>query len=272
MGHGDDAGLRVPPRVAPIQAVVLLVKAEGGAGEAAIALADELRAAGVRVHLDDRVDTTFGRRAVDWELKGVPVRLEVGPRDIAEGNVVVARRDTGEKVTVGLRGAAGAVEATLEQVQATLLEEATTRRDDRTVDVATVDEAADAAQTGFAVRRGTRSAPKASCASVRRVRRSGACACPTAACPLPATTVLALLSVVRTDVCDLRPVAPPQVGVHDADRGYVMIRTILQVMGAWCLVSVPASLFVGRLIAHGQQPHLQPATVDLRQPRRLTAA
>src|SRR5206468_9092461 len=80
MGHGDDAGLRLPPVLAPVQAVVLLVRAEDGAGERAAALAAELADAGVRVQLDDRVDAGFGRRAVEWELKGVPVRLEVGPR------------------------------------------------------------------------------------------------------------------------------------------------------------------------------------------------
>ncbi len=72
MGHGDDAGLRLPPRIAPVQAVVLLVKPEDGAGEAAAALAEELRGRNIRVQLDDRTDTSFGRRAVDWELKGAP--------------------------------------------------------------------------------------------------------------------------------------------------------------------------------------------------------
>ena len=79
MAHGDDAGLRVPPRLAPVQVVVLAVRTEDGAGEAAAALAEQLRAAGIRVELDVRTDLSFGRRVVDWELKGVPVRVEVGP-------------------------------------------------------------------------------------------------------------------------------------------------------------------------------------------------
>src|SRR5437868_1674255 len=83
----------------PVQVVVLLVRNEEGAGERAAALAAELVAAGHRVELDDRVDTSFGRRAVDWELKGVPVRVEVGPRDLAEGNVTIVRRDAGTKDT-----------------------------------------------------------------------------------------------------------------------------------------------------------------------------
>src|SRR5690606_10640306 len=81
MAHGDDAGLRLPPALAPTQVVVVLVRDEGGAGAAADALVADLRAAGHRVELDARVDQSLGRRAVDWELKGVPVRVEVGPRD-----------------------------------------------------------------------------------------------------------------------------------------------------------------------------------------------
>ncbi len=105
MGHGDDAGLRVPPALAPIQAVVVLVRDEEGAGERAATLAAELAGSGVRVRFDDRVETGFGRRAVEWELKGVPVRIEVGPRDLAAGTVTLVRRDVaGEKATVPLEG------------------------------------------------------------------------------------------------------------------------------------------------------------------------
>jgi prolyl-tRNA synthetase len=150
MGHGDDAGLRLPPRVAPVQVVVLLVKPDDGAAEAAAALADELRGRGMRVQLDDRVDTSFGRRAVDWELKGAPVRVEVGPRDIAVGNVVVVRRDNGEKTTVPVGKTADAVADALEAAQAALLATATERRDSRTVAVATAEDAHAAAQDGFA--------------------------------------------------------------------------------------------------------------------------
>ena len=88
MAHGDDDGLRVPPALAPIQVVVLLVRDEDGAGERGRRLADELRARRRAGRASTTsVDTSFGRRATDWELKGVPVRIEVGPRDLAEGNV-----------------------------------------------------------------------------------------------------------------------------------------------------------------------------------------
>ncbi len=106
MTHGDDDGLVVPPRLAATQAVVLLVKDDGGAGEAARTLAAELAAAGVRARLDDQVAQSFGRRATDWELKGVPIRVEVGPRDLAQGQVTLVRRDTGVKVPVPVGEAA----------------------------------------------------------------------------------------------------------------------------------------------------------------------
>ncbi len=132
MAHGDDLGLRLPPRLAPTQVVVVLVRAEGGAPAAAERLVDELRRAGHRATLDARVEVSFGRRAVDWELKGVPVRVEVGPRDLASGHVTVVRRTDGGKRQVPLAEAAGAVAGDLETAQAALLAEATERRDART--------------------------------------------------------------------------------------------------------------------------------------------
>ena len=92
MAHGDDDGLRIPPRLAPVQVVVLAVRDEGEVVERCAKLADELRAAGVRVQLDAKTDVSMGRRATDWELKGVPVRLEVGPRDLADGVATLVRR------------------------------------------------------------------------------------------------------------------------------------------------------------------------------------
>jgi prolyl-tRNA synthetase len=150
MGHGDDAGLVVPPRLAPIQAVVLLVRDEEGTGAAAAQLADELKAAGVRVRLDAQVATSFGRRAVDWELKGVPVRVLVGPRDLAEGRVGLVRRDTGDEVTVPVGEAAAAVARMLDDVQASMLASAVRRRDDRTVEATSIEEAIEGAKLGFA--------------------------------------------------------------------------------------------------------------------------
>jgi prolyl-tRNA synthetase len=150
MSHGDDAGLRVPPRLAPIQVVVLVVRADDGAGETAARLAADLRRAGVRVELDERVDIPFGRRAVDWELKGVPVRVELGPRDIASGSVSLVRRNTGAKEPLALESTVAAVPKLLDDIQGALLQEATELRDHRTVDVDNLDQAYEAAQHGFA--------------------------------------------------------------------------------------------------------------------------
>jgi prolyl-tRNA synthetase len=150
MAHGDDAGLRLPPVLAPIQAVVLVIRDEGGVTDAADELVAELRGAGVRADLDGRADISFGRRATDWELKGVPVRVEVGPRDLANGEVTLVRRDTGTKVQVPLAGAAAAVTAALEAAQADLYAGALERRDAATAEVTTLAEAHEAALTGFA--------------------------------------------------------------------------------------------------------------------------
>jgi prolyl-tRNA synthetase len=150
MVHGDDSGLVVPPALAPIQAVVLLVRDEEGAGRAAEMLAADLKSEGVKVRLDAQVATTFGRRATDWELKGVPVRIEVGPRDLAEGIVTVVRRDSGDKQQVSVAEVATLVPVLLAEIQASLLAAATRSRDDRTVEAATVEEAVEAGKVGFA--------------------------------------------------------------------------------------------------------------------------
>jgi prolyl-tRNA synthetase len=150
MAHGDDAGLRLPPRLAPPQCVVLLVRDEDGAGDVATKLAEELAVHGVRVEVDRRTDTSFGRRSTDWELKGVPLRVEVGPRDLAKGQVVVVRRDTLEKLPVPVTSAPRRVADLLDTIQADLLQAATAERDARCAEVTSIDEATEAAADGFA--------------------------------------------------------------------------------------------------------------------------
>ncbi len=150
MCHGDDNGLRVPPKLAPIQAHVMVVKDGDGVLGAATKVRDTLRDAGVRVGFDDRVDTPFGRRAVDAELKGYPVRIEIGPRDLAENRVTVARRVSGEKTPTQLDDVTAAVLAALDEDQKALYDEALAYREAHTVDVASVDEAIEASATGWA--------------------------------------------------------------------------------------------------------------------------
>ncbi|NXY97386.1 proline--tRNA ligase [Streptomyces sp. BR123] len=147
MSHGDDNGLRVPPRLAHVQVVVMAIK-----GDEAVAkvreLGDRLKAAGLRVRVDDRVDIPFGRRAVDWELKGVPVRIEIGPRDLEAGTAMLARRIPGGKEPVQIEALTDLLPKVLEEDQAQLLRESRERRESRTTDVATLEEAAEAAVAG----------------------------------------------------------------------------------------------------------------------------
>ena len=151
MAHGDDAGLRLPPKLAPVEVVVVLVRDEGGAGGAAAQVVSDLRSAGHRVRLDDRVAVSFGRRSVEWELKGVPVRVEVGPRELAGGQVTVVRRDLRAKRPVSLAEVGSEVGRDLDATQSGLLDSALAARRERTQEVQTVDEAAEAGSTGFAV-------------------------------------------------------------------------------------------------------------------------
>jgi len=138
MTHGDDRGLRLPPRIAPVQCVVVAVKDE--AIEACERLTGELIAAGVRARLDAATQTSFGRRAVDHELKGIPLRIEVGPRDLEAGVATRVRRDRGAKEQVRLADVASDAVEALEAIQASLYDEAQIFRDRATSDVASVGE------------------------------------------------------------------------------------------------------------------------------------
>jgi len=149
MAHGDDDGLLVPPRLAPVQAVVLTVRDEPELDEAADRVARALRDAGVRVETD-AARGSFGRRVTDWEIKGVPLRVEVGPRDLADGKVTLVRRDTRAKSTERVDGVSSIVPALLETIQTDLFNRALAHRDGLTRDVATIPEALDAAKEGFA--------------------------------------------------------------------------------------------------------------------------
>ena len=104
--HGDDRGTILPPNVAPIQVVIVPIPVGGELGEKlgeyVERIANLLRSKGIRVHVDDRKDVRPGAKYYEWELRGVPVRLEVGGREVRDETVTVARRDTLEKVTVKL--------------------------------------------------------------------------------------------------------------------------------------------------------------------------
>ncbi len=127
MVHGDDSGLRFPPRVAPVQAVVVPIPI-GNWKESVLpasrAAAETLRAAGVRVEMDAREEATPGWKFSEYEMRGVPVRIEIGPRDVKAGQAVLARRDTAAKETVALADLAVRVPALLVEIQAGLMAQA----------------------------------------------------------------------------------------------------------------------------------------------------
>jgi len=145
MTHGDDAGLVLPPRVAPYQVVVVPIPPrKGDWNEAVMPKAREvvqlLRAAGVRVHLDDRDTQQPGFKYADWEMRGVPVRLEIGPKDVEKDQCVLVRRDTREKAFVPLAGLAEQARGLLTSIQDSLLDRARRFVADNTTRVSTYDE------------------------------------------------------------------------------------------------------------------------------------
>jgi prolyl-tRNA synthetase len=141
--HGDDKGLMLPPAVAPYQAVIvpILFKGkEGGVVEGANALADRLRRAGWRVHVDAR-DETAGFKFNDWEMRGVPVRIELGPRDLEKQQCVLVRRDTGDKRVVALGEAEKGLGEALELYASGLVQRAWDHITASVKDVASIAEA-----------------------------------------------------------------------------------------------------------------------------------
>lgn len=150
MCHGDDAGLRVPPRLAPVQAIVLVVKDDAALRARAHQVVGDLRDAGVRVALDERTDVSFGRRAIDAELKGVPVRIELGPRELTAGKAVLVRRIPGTREPVALTALVLETISALDADQQALYDQALARREAASPHVESLDEALQAAAHGWA--------------------------------------------------------------------------------------------------------------------------
>jgi len=157
MTHGDDKGLVLPPRLAPYQVVIVpITRGDQAAGvsEAAAALARRLAGAGIRAHVDDRPQLSPGFKFNEWELRGVPIRLELGPRDLAAGSAVMALRLSGDpgrgKEPISLDGAPARLADELEAFQAFLLDRATAFRDAHTVTTDEWDDFTTAVATGWA--------------------------------------------------------------------------------------------------------------------------
>ncbi len=143
MTHGDESGLVLPPRVAPYQVVIVPIP-RGNWQQTVLprarAIEAELSAAGVRVKLDDRDAYTPGWKFSEWELRGVPLRLEIGPKDIEKQQVVLIRRDTREKRPTPMAGLEAAVRQTLTEIQQALFERAVRFREEHTSRVSSWDE------------------------------------------------------------------------------------------------------------------------------------
>ena len=136
MTHGDDSGLILPPRVAPHQVVIVPIP-RGDWRETVLPHAErirgELEAGGVRVLLDDREEHSPGWKFAEWEMRGAPLRLEIGPRDIRNGQVMLARRDTREKTPAAMDGLAARIAEMLDAIQQGLFDRAAAFRDEHTV-------------------------------------------------------------------------------------------------------------------------------------------
>ena len=140
MAHGDERGLVLPPKVAPVQVVIVPVAAhKGGVTEKAEELLSALSGAGVRAELDAR-EASPGWKFNEWEMKGVPVRIEIGPRDIEKGQACLFRRDTLEKSFAPLESVAETAEKLLEEIQKNMLEKSRRNRDARIVRAADLKE------------------------------------------------------------------------------------------------------------------------------------
>ena len=151
MTHGDERGLKLPPHIAPIQAVIVPVAAhKGGVMEKCEELFAELKASGIRVKLDDRDTLSPGFKFNDWELKGVPVRIEIGPRDVENGQCVVFRRDTYEKQSVALTELGTMLPGLLEDIQRNMYAIADAFRGERIAVAHDMEALASAVDGGFA--------------------------------------------------------------------------------------------------------------------------
>jgi prolyl-tRNA synthetase len=150
MVHGDDRGLALPPKIAPTQVVVVPIgpqKERDRVVSHATVLRDTLRQAGIRVHMDAREDFSPGWKFNEYEMRGVPIRLEIGPRDMDNSQVVLARRDTGEKTFVPQDTLLDAVQGLLTDIQLNMFEKAKAFRDENSHVANDLQELSDIIQT-----------------------------------------------------------------------------------------------------------------------------
>ena len=150
MAHGDDFGLVLPPKIAPVQAVIVPIIFEDSKKEvlaAAAKIQQQLEKENISVELDDRETYTAGWKFNEWELKGVPVRVEIGPRDIKQQQLVLFRRDTRQRETIKMTAAAAAVKKLLEEIQNSLYKKSKQQLENSIVAVKNVAEIASAVKS-----------------------------------------------------------------------------------------------------------------------------
>ena len=157
MTHGDDQGLMLPPRLAPIQAVIVPIYRDDTEKSLVMPVVERIKlelGETVRVHVDNRDGLTPGFKYNDWEMRGVPLRIEIGPKDVEKNSVALARRDRpgkAGKTFVPQEGLAKIVSDTLVEIQAALLERATVFRDEHIFEARDYAELTDAVENGWAL-------------------------------------------------------------------------------------------------------------------------
>jgi len=143
MAHGDDKGLVLPPKVAPMQVVIIPIYKNDNDKEKVMTKVDEitntLESKDIRVHVDSREEFTPGYKFNDWELKGVPIRIEIGPKDIENNSMVIAKRYNHEKIKLELKQV-DKITIILEEIQSEMLKKAKTEATQNTVDIENYDE------------------------------------------------------------------------------------------------------------------------------------
>ncbi|MFQ6025013.1 MAG: proline--tRNA ligase [Nitrosopumilaceae archaeon] len=144
MVHGDNSGLLLPPKVAPVQVVIVPIYYSKEDAKEVICKAGEiettLQEKKIRVHIDKRDELTPGFKFNDWEMKGVPLRIEIGPKDIAKQKIVLVRRDTHKKMDMSLDTIDVGIASTLDEIQKNLFDKATKILEERTVEVSNYDQ------------------------------------------------------------------------------------------------------------------------------------
>ncbi|MDE1763956.1 MAG: proline--tRNA ligase [Thaumarchaeota archaeon] len=153
MVHGDDKGLILPPRVAPIQAVIIPIYSSQSDKEAVLKKANEIKEVlakrGFRIHVDSRDEFTPGYKFNDWEMKGVPLRIEIGPKDLAKNKMVLVRRDSLKKSDLSFEAAEDGIAHMFDEIQVDLFEKAKKLLNERTKNIADLSQFKKEMETGM---------------------------------------------------------------------------------------------------------------------------